>query len=638
MKMKRYIIGFALAILGVGMWSSCEDMLEPDSEYVLYDEHLNGSADTATSLIGILYKLQAIADRVNLLGEVRGDLVKVNSNASTDLYNLARFDVDDDNEYNDPTDFYAVINNCNYYIAYADTTVYDSRGDQVFEKEIAQVKAIRAWTYLQLVLAYGKVPFYTDPLLTEQDAEEVSVAEADRKDLEYICDYFITELEPLSDVEWPQLHYVNSIFIPMCYYPVDVVLGDLYLWKASLLSNGDVEAGQYYYREAARCYWNWITDTRSVGDGLSKSIYYVEESDASTWSKAAGNFGNSYSTQLTTYSLGEGSYGGEYFTIIAMDSASHQGYYSQIRSLYNSTWDDDEMNYETTTNYSIEPSDRLKEISESQHYCYVDEDNNVEEILTDEMEDNELLQGDLRLAAQYATTTINTTVSGFAGLFNVQLISKTNNANVGVQRQRQVWLRLAEALNNGGLPRLAFMILANGLDEDLVDDLYNNYLDETDQAFINELDGAAGYFSNYEARTGTSSTSYNSIGLHSLGCGYAEMDTLYAYPEVDSMDVDSNYINGYTGTEDRITWAYQNLTTEMASVDSLILTETALETAFEGRRFYDLIRYAKRYNDNSWVYDAVGDRDDEDDTPASLRSKLTTESNWYLEYEESIGY
>lgn len=637
MKMKRYIIGFALAIVGVGIWSSCEDMLEPDSEYVLYDEHLNGSADTATSLIGILYKLQAIADRVNLLGEVRGDLVKVNSNGSDDLRKLAQFDVDDDNEYNDPTDFYAVINNCNYYIAYADTTVYDSRGTQVFEKEIAQVKAIRAWTYLQLVLAYGKVPFYTDPLLTEQDAEEVSVAEADRKDIEYICDYFITELEPLCDVDWPQLHYVNSVFIPMCYYPVDVVLGDLYLWKASILSNGDVEAGQSYYREAARCYWNWIIDERSVGDGLSKSIYYVDESDASTWSKSSGTFGSNYSTRLSTYSLGEGSYGGEYFTVIPMDSASHQGYYSQLRSLYNSTLDDDAVSYVTTTNYSLEPSDRLKEISMSQHYCYVDEDNVEEEILTDEMQDDELLQGDLRLAAQYSTNTLNTTVSGYASLFTVQNISKTNNANVGVQRQRHVWLRFAEALNNGGFPRLAHMILANGLDEDLIADL-DNYMDDTDQSFIDELNGGSNYFINYTARTGNSSSSYNSIGLHSLGCGYAEMDSTYAYPEVDSMDVDSNYINGYTGAEDRVTWAYQNLTTEMASVDSLIITEAALETAFEGRRLYDLIRYAKRYNDNSWVYDAIGDRDDDDDQPAGLRSKLMTESNWYLNYEESIGY
>lgn len=634
MKMRRYIIGFVLTLVGVGIWSSCEDMLEPDSEYVLYDEHLSGPADTATSVIGILYKLQSIADRINLLGEVRGDLVKVNNNGSSDLRELAQFAADDDNKYNDPRDFYSVINNCNYFIEYADMSQYDNRGNQIFEKEVAQVKAIRAWTYLQLVLAYGKVPFYTDALLTEQDAEAVSTATADRKDLSYICDYFISELTPLVNTDWPQLHYVNSVFIPMCYYPVSVVLGELYLWKASLLG---VEAGKAYYREAARYYWNWIVDTRYVSDGLSKSIYYVSSGDASTWSKSSGNFGSDYRVRTSTFSMTASTYGGQYFTVIPMDSASHQGYYSELRSLYNTSTDDNTMSYVTTTNYSLEPSDVLREISQSQHYCFADENDKVEDILVDEMEDEPLLVGDLRLYAQYSTNTINTTVSGYATLFTVQNISKTNYANVGVNRQRHVWLRLAEALNNGGLPRLAFAILSTGFDADIINDTISKYLNTTDLAFVQELNGGNNYFNNYKARKGNGTSSSNMIGIHSLGCGFAELDTLYAYPEVDSLDVDSNRINGYAG-EDAVTWAYQNLYTEMASVDSLLITEMALETCFEGRRLYDLIRYAKRYGDNTWVANAVGARDEADSSPVGLRNKLMSESNWYLSWGNSIGW
>mgnify|MGYP000624001056 CR=1 FL=1 len=97
---------------------------------------------------------------------------------------------------------------------------------------MAQVRSIRAWAYLQLALNYGKVPFYTEPLLTEQDADDVSLDVKDRKDIEAICDYFINDLKPYSNTPWPALHKVGSLFMANCYFPVDVVLGDLYLWKA----------------------------------------------------------------------------------------------------------------------------------------------------------------------------------------------------------------------------------------------------------------------------------------------------------------------------------------------------------------------------------------------------------------------
>ena len=69
MKLKSYIIMLAAAA-GTGLFSACEDMLEPTSEYVLYDDgsHLTTPADTANSLVGLFYKLQAIGDRTNLLG------------------------------------------------------------------------------------------------------------------------------------------------------------------------------------------------------------------------------------------------------------------------------------------------------------------------------------------------------------------------------------------------------------------------------------------------------------------------------------------------------------------------------------------------------------------------------------------
>ena len=109
MKLKSYIFQIALAAVGAGFLGSCEDMLEPTSDYVIYENgsHLTTPADTATSLIGIIYKLQAIGDRTNLLGEVRGDLVTLTTQANADLRALANFEVTDENRYNSPRDYYA---------------------------------------------------------------------------------------------------------------------------------------------------------------------------------------------------------------------------------------------------------------------------------------------------------------------------------------------------------------------------------------------------------------------------------------------------------------------------------------------------------------------------------------------------
>ena len=134
--------------------TSCEDLFEQDSEYVIFDgdNALDNAADTIYSVIGVLNKMQAIADRTHLLGEVRGDLVDVTDATHAELRNVALFDIAEDNKYNNPRDYYAIINNCNYFIANVDTTIINNRNEKIFLREYAAIKGFRAWTYLQLAI------------------------------------------------------------------------------------------------------------------------------------------------------------------------------------------------------------------------------------------------------------------------------------------------------------------------------------------------------------------------------------------------------------------------------------------------------------------------------------------------------
>ena len=113
---KTYAILCGLCLLcGLCVNTSCEDMLDKGNDYVIYadDRLISNPADTVTSVLGILNKLQGIAVRTNLFGELRADLVEVRDNATIDIKDIASLEIGDDNAYNNPRDYYAVINNCN---------------------------------------------------------------------------------------------------------------------------------------------------------------------------------------------------------------------------------------------------------------------------------------------------------------------------------------------------------------------------------------------------------------------------------------------------------------------------------------------------------------------------------------------
>ena len=184
--------------------NSCSDFFDQDSTYIVdaKKDHLNNATDTIYSLTGILNKVQAIADRTILLGEARGDLMTVTDVTPADLRAVANFTIGDDNMYNNPLDYYAIINNCNYFIAKADLELKNSRNQFIFKKEYAEVKAIRAWTYLQLVTTYGRVPFVTEPIMTKEESER----SYPMYDIKQVCNYFINEdnLSALVDEELPE--------------------------------------------------------------------------------------------------------------------------------------------------------------------------------------------------------------------------------------------------------------------------------------------------------------------------------------------------------------------------------------------------------------------------------------------------
>lgn len=605
--MKRLKI-FVTAICAICGFVSCSDFFDQESEQVIFTDknHLTNATDSAYSVLGILNKLQAIADRTILFGEVRGDLVDLTTTANSDLRDIALFNVGDDNRYNKPRDYYAVINNCNYFIANADTALKNNRNEFIFMKEFAAVKAIRAWTYLQLVTTYGKVPFVTTPILTSQEAEQ----DYPMYGIEQICRYFINDLEELPELyyrDYPNYGTIRSVDSRLLWFPINIVLGDLNLWLASVTGEKAV------YREAALRYYKYISQRN--GD----NSYYATGLTLRTWTPGTTNW--LYMTAWGSYNQFSSetvSNQGELITLIAGDSIRAEGNFSEMRDLFSC------YGPNNSGHVSIVPSQTMFDISAAQEHCCITKSTTPDVYYAPKTGMQDFMAGDLRLSQVYRT---GYGVEASTGeRFETSDNSKYYTRNVHIYRRMMVYLRMAEALNMGGMPRMAFQILANGLNNETVKENVIPYCSAADSVFASQFDFPAiryGIFTVENLVNGQTTGLINTIGIHTRGSGWTPLNEYYQLP-IDTLQ-----------TEEEQTPYLQ------AYVDSLILNEGALELAFEGTRFYDLMRYALRQtNPGQTLADYVYARRGKNNSATmrgEIRKDLTDQRNWYLNWNGRIG-
>ena len=557
MKRIKYILPLALlAMMGTSI-ISCDDMLDMGNDDVLYadENHLTQGTDTVNSFVGILAQLQKIAVRTNLYGELRGDLVVVNNNANADLKAISNFEVTDSNAYNNPRDYYSVINNCNYYLANADTTLMERRYDattlsaydfRVFQAEYCAVRAIRAWVYLQLAQVYGdNIPLVTEPILSLDDANDI-LEGTEKKSFEQICDYFIEDLKPyVSWFAYPYHHDTYGYSMParMAVMPIQLVLGDLYLWSASLKGGDAALAGQ-----AAKCYYDyisWLPTELGVDNNTGYKQKTVTTANRTYWlvnNFITSNF-NSFAESNAYWSTTSfGTANSEVISAIAMDSLASEDNYNALRVLYN--YDRENENVEA----SIAPSQVCCDYSDSQVYGQIYNDGSQlvfgfvpKNVLNETMVARHYV-GDLRLAANLSLNRLRDND------WESQTIWKTYMAqDVIVYRTGQVYLRMAEALNMAGYPKFALAILTVGLDNTVIEnEVLRECNTKADSTFVQYFDFPSRFFKtrvlNYTIIGTDVTVTYhlaenaqdvNQIGIHARGSGFYPRNPFYYDPSND---------------------------------------------------------------------------------------------------------
>jgi len=637
MKRNSIIYSVALTLL-LGGFTACEDMLDVSSSSVQYEDRheINSAADSLYSVVGIFSKLQTIADRTVLLGELRGDLVTDNENTEKDLRELINHNVSADNVYNDYSDYYAIINNCNYYLAKVDTNVIVSK-EKVMLKEYAAVKAIRAWVYMQLALIYESVPFITEPILSLEDAEYWD-KNSEYKNLDEMCDYFIAELEPYKELDLPSYGNINGNDAKQLFFPIRLLLGDMYLWKQDY-KKAYSNYAEYMYHE----------DLQTFPQGITPSGFSALSNDIS--------------------GMGWYVYSGENITTIRMASSKLHGTTTNLENIFSPT----DIN---EGKRAVSPSRLWKELSEKQVFAYQQSSSSNASV-------RYLTCGDLRAIGTYRYEWSDGTFNPSAGsiteawyVVDVENKYKRNSKfgglsplfdedAINIYRVGNVALRMAEALNRKGNPAAAFSILKDGVEE-----------------VRHTLDGE------YILEPPLSSLLSSAVGIHSRGSGNSaanekynvdiseydfnsSVDSINSWKEyfMDGRNMDSTiyvqYYYGYDGlpadvkefvgdvyqdslslvqTEyvytktadvypDSVKYTYIPMVYLVDKVEQMIVDEMALETAFEGHRFYDLMRVAMRREDPAFLAEKVARRNGEEHPiNATLYEKLNdpSYSNWYI--------
>lgn len=679
--------------------TSCEDMLTPDLDR--YAQDFSGR-DTVNFYFGILSNVQDVIENNVLLGDMRGDLADTTMYVSDTVAQIANFEntmEDGDNGLLNRAAYYKVINQCNFYLAKADTMAMKNNV-YYMRREYAQVQMVRAWTYMQLVQLYGEVPFISKPVdnaNTGWEKNPEAVATVDNI-LELLQKHGLQRAYQYEKMYGrPNYGSLNnggsSVPAGLLVFPADVVLGDLYLLRGA--SKAD-------YEQAARYYYNYLEEMCQRGMTLTAMragiIIYdgtqnkVKPISSGGWEIPLHSV-SQYSENVTVVPSSLNSRIGTMLTRVpqtyGFDVSSSSSNSSEGSSESGSV--SVEANYK---NRQLSPSARYLQLSQNQR------------IFDGESGKAEYGYGDTRFGGTVAKVRTNVGDLYFVNKCvnpynnNYDALTYPRNFNFDnvrpVYRLSQIYLRFAEAINRAGFPRYAYTILRKGLSQSEMpsletDTIYNSE-DKTREVVykvVSQEDAIRSLDANEMRRAEQhqdfldfSNPIWSGYGIHEFGTGKTKgIDTLSFYDVVVNQRIADEALRvgnkslarkyyrkaklfsaaeeggsgneGNTEENDSTKWPLVDPKPKEASlleinaVETLIADEMALETAYEGFRFFDLTRIARHKNGadaglaadygTTWFAWQIARRSENlgyYETPnvynTALFNKLLNPLNWYL--------
>ncbi len=584
--MKKFSVSMLSLLFAGILLTGCKKVFDLQPQDHL--DHANAYQnvyDADAAVLGIYGKFMGLADRYVILNELRGDLLDYTANANEELRQVSTHTVTAGNPYADPRPFYDVIINCNDAMENFKIMVANKKMTEAeFNQRYSDIGALRSFLYLQLGIHFGEIPYVTSSL---KNVDEVkNTANFPRLKFNILLDSLIsfTAALPYKDF-YPSGSNLNLTVdgyqTQKFYINKKIMLADLYLWK------GDYLQAASWYRQ--------VMEYATTAFGFGEEYYSVYRIG---W---AGN-----SNHYVSYSrAGDAStlvYNDGWRIIFEQPFGSRSSTMEWIWALpFDSKFKPDNSLIKLFSpvggNYLVKPSQEVFDLWDGETQLTPPTGTNVPPMLPLPYDARKLL----------STATINGQPVAMKYLYNyinyatmAPFDPLAKNGKWFLYRQSHMHMRFIEAANRLGKHRLSWGLWNSGIagaypapSSDVT--LYHNTLSES-------------YPFNFDARNSGNS-----------GVPYYRADW---------------YRNIGIRTRANLSSVAIAASDSLIAIEDGIIKEGALENAFEGTRWPDLVRVALRRNDPAFLADKIYNKllKDGSGNAAAVRTKLMDPANWYLPF------
>jgi hypothetical protein len=580
-------IGVLSVVIGMSILSCDETFDIAPKDAITYEQMYRNVYDADGVVIGIYGKFLNVLDRYIILNELRADMADVTENADEYLIQLSTHSVTEDNPYADPRPFYEVILNCNDALKNFDIMLAERKLDQSqYDQRYSDILALRCWLYFQMGIQYGTIPYITDPIENINDLDDESLYP--RVDFNELLNTLITAMESLP---YKRPYPTGSTLrTTMDTYSTEKIfinkyslLGDLYLWR------GDYTSAATAYREVHAIGLEPY-EIPPVGEQYYEyyMLGYTGNINGGNW---VNIFRNSFGERYSNY---------EIMWNIPYDKNFNPK--SPFIDLFT-----------TSGKYLIKPSQYAINLWNAQS-----------------RNDNGTLPGtpgDRRgNGTSYKMVNGKPEINKYTYYYNPLLPFETNSKII-LYRGGTMFMRFAEAANLDGRHRIAGALINEGIRDNWDPapgagqsrDVTN--IQQTRDEITLQYEVAPYYF---DARMGDfpqyRNGWYRNVGLRTRASSLNH--------RVDSVLYFNMTVRPRTYIDE------PGLT---LAVENFIIEESALELAFEGNRWGDLLRFALRRQatEPDFLADKIGAKFDASGSPeaGAVKARLADPANWYLPFK-----
>lgn len=583
------------AFLGLISITACNKVLDKKpASAITPDQMYRNVYDADAAIIGLYGQFMGLAKQYVVLNELRADLLDVTQNADADLRDLNNHDVKATNPYADPRPFYAVINTCNDILKNFDIMLKDKKFSETeYQQRYSDVGALRCWLYLQVGIHWGNVPYVTDPL------ESIDAVKDQSKfpilSFNQLLDSLISFSNTLPYAKpYPFGSTVNTGLITnydgfntrRFFIDKYSLLGDLNLWR------GNYTAAASFYRK--------VMEHDGYDLDSPNGLYTAGTQFYQAFRQCGFDAGGGNETLGVTYIRFKES------DLGSLVDNNTQGWRSIFARSQDNLWLQQWL-WSLPYNSNFSPENPFVSLFSNRGGSYLVKPSDLAiQNWNSQVQTNSFpfdARGNFSWRTFNGQPVVAKYLYNYLDATSLQPINPLKKEGRWMlNRSANVHLHFAEAANRDNRRRIAYAILNNGI-----------------KATFDPTPGVTGrdvtnimhtlyesYPYNFDAREGEvpryRSDWYRGSGLR--GC--AKLSE-----------------TGIVGADSTL------------SIENSIISENALELAFEGHRWGELVRVALRRNDPAFLADKVYSKLSKAGNPnaAAVRAKLMNVNNWYLPFK-----